>query len=53
MAKKALIDRLEIPASQVHRIVTENTTPEFCAESYERIFVNSSRLLPEHVHPSI
>jgi 6-phosphogluconolactonase len=35
MAKRALIDRLELSASQIHRIVTENTTPEFCAESYE------------------
>jgi 6-phosphogluconolactonase len=35
MAKKALIDRLELSASQIHRIVTENTTPEFCAENYE------------------
>lgn len=35
MAKKALIDRLELPSNQVHRIVTENTTPEFCAEGYE------------------
>jgi 6-phosphogluconolactonase len=35
MAKKALIDRLELSANHIHRIVTENTTPEFCAESYE------------------
>jgi len=36
MAKKALIDRLELPATNVHRVVTEDTTPEGCAESYEQ-----------------
>ncbi len=34
MAKEALIDRLALPAQNIHRIVTENTTPELCANSY-------------------
>jgi 6-phosphogluconolactonase len=34
MAKKALIDHLTIPAENIHRVVTENTTPEICAEAY-------------------
>ena len=35
MAKAALIDHLQLPAANIHRIVTENTTPESCANSYE------------------
>ena len=34
MAKKALIDHLRIPAENIHRVVTENTTPEICANTY-------------------
>lgn len=35
MAKEALLDALSIPAENIHRIVTENTTPEVCANAYE------------------
>lgn len=34
MTKKALIDHLRIPAENIHRVMTENTTPEICAEAY-------------------
>jgi len=50
MAKKALIDRLELPAANIHRVVTENTTPESCANSYEqeirKFFETSSARFP-------
>lgn len=36
MAKKAMIDHLRIPAANIHRVVTENTTPEVCADAYAR-----------------
>ena len=36
MAKRALIDRLDLRAEQIHRVVTENTTPELCAQAYEK-----------------
>jgi 6-phosphogluconolactonase len=35
MAKTALLDHLPVPAANIHRIVTENTTPEICAANYE------------------
>ena len=35
MAKEAMLDALQIPAENIHRIVTENTTPEVCANAYE------------------
>jgi 6-phosphogluconolactonase len=34
MAKKALIDHVRIPAENIHRVATENTTPEICANAY-------------------
>lgn len=46
MAKKALIDHLELHASQIHRIVTENTTPEFCAESYQEDILEFFKAAP-------
>lgn len=35
MAKAALIDHLQLPSANIHRIITENTTPESCANAYE------------------
>jgi 6-phosphogluconolactonase len=50
MAKEALIDRLELPAANIHRVITENTTPESCANSYEqeirKFFKASSGVVP-------
>jgi 6-phosphogluconolactonase len=46
MAKAALIDRIKLPAQNIHRIVTENTTPDSCASNYEadiREFFSASR----------
>jgi 6-phosphogluconolactonase len=34
MAKVALLDHLNLPAANIRRIVTENTTPEVCANKY-------------------
>jgi 6-phosphogluconolactonase len=46
MAKRALLDYLTLPAANIHRIVTENTTPEACANSYAREIENYFEMAP-------
>jgi 6-phosphogluconolactonase len=46
MAKRALLDHLKLPAANIHRIVTENTTPEACANAYARDIENHFEVSP-------